>query len=142
MQMTTELADILRKLHNRIGKVELDSFSKQVRQVSERFELPYQDVLNLLLNEEFLKREVSKETSKIDSEIEKLEKQLEQLKEKKLNMGSLICDFYGHTYFEQKRGDDRYYCKNCGENSYSIGDRARQKRINYEKIIYEKGERR
>ena len=31
MQMTTELADILRKLHNRIGEVELDSFSKQVR---------------------------------------------------------------------------------------------------------------
>lgn len=142
MQMTTELADILRKLHRRIGEVELDSFSKQVRQVSERFELPYQDVLNLLLNEEFLKREISKETSKIDSEIEKLEKQLEQLKEKKLNMGSLICDFYGHTYFEHERGDDGYYCKNCGENSYSIGDRARQKRINYEKIIYEKGERR
>lgn len=142
MQMTTELADILRKLHGRIGKVELDSFSKQVRQVSEKFDLPYQDVLNLLLNEEFLKREVSKETSKIDSEIESLEKQLEQLKEKKLNMGSLICDFYGHTYFEHERTDDRYYCKNCGEKSYKIGDRARQKRINYEKSIYEKGERR
>lgn len=82
MQMTTELADILRKLHRRIGEVELDNFSKQVRQVSEKFDLSYQDVLNLLLNEEFLKREVSKETSKIDSEIEKLEKQLEQLKEK------------------------------------------------------------
>ena len=142
MQMTTELADILRKLHRIIGEVELDSFSKQVMQVSEKFDLPYQDVLNLLLNEEFLKREVSKETSKIDSEIKKLEKQLEQLKEKKLNMGSLICDFYGHTYFEKERTDDGYYCKNCGENSYRIGDRARQKRINYEKIIYEKGERR
>ena len=93
MQMTTELADILRKLHRIIGEVELDSFSKQVMQVSEKFDLPYQDVLNLLLNEEFLKREVSKETSKIDSEIGSLEKQLEQLKEKKLNMGSLICDF-------------------------------------------------
>ena len=34
MQMTTELADILRKLHNRIGEVELDSFSKQVMQVA------------------------------------------------------------------------------------------------------------
>ena len=67
MQMTTELADILRKLHRIIGEVELDSFSKQVMQVSEKFDLPYQDVLNLLLNEEFLKREVSKETSKIDS---------------------------------------------------------------------------
>lgn len=35
MKMTTELVDILRNLHDRIGKVELDSFSKEVRQVSE-----------------------------------------------------------------------------------------------------------
>ena len=34
MQMTTELADILRKLRKIIGEVELDSFSKQVMQVS------------------------------------------------------------------------------------------------------------
>lgn len=141
MKMTTELVDILRNLHDCIGKVELDSFSKEVRQVSERFELPYQDILNLLLNEEFLKSEVYEETSKIDNEIEKLEEQLEQLKSKKQNMGSLICDFYGHTYFKKERGDDGHYCKNCGEKSYRIGDRALQKHINYEKSIYKKGER-
>lgn len=141
MQITTELVDILRNLHDRIGKVELDSFSNEVRQVSEKFELPYQDILNLLLNEEFLKSEVYKETFEIDGEIKKLEEQLEQLKSKKRNMGSLICDFYGHTYFEKERGDDEYYCKNCGKRSYEIDSRAMQKSINYEREIYKKGER-
>ena len=142
MKITNELVGILRKLHNNMEKVELDSFAKQVKQVSEKYDLTYQEVLNLLYNEEFLKKEISKQTSQIDIQIEELEKQLETLREEKLNMGSLICEFHGHTFFKQEKFDDKYYCKNCGESRHNPDDKFLLKKRNMDKAIFYKGERR
>ena len=142
MQITNELVNVLRKLHNNMEKVELDNFAKQVKQVSEKYNLTYQEVLNLLYNEEFLKKEISKQTSQIDSQIDELEKQLEKLRVEKLNIGSLICEFHGHTFFEYERFDDRYYCKNCGESRHNPDEKFLLKKRNMDKAIFYKGEKR
>ena len=141
--LSKELIETIKKISIEMNNKPIEEFSKILKEKSEKFNINYNILLELVLNKETLHNLILEHTTKFDKEISHLEQQIESLKEQKYQMGSLLCELYGHEYGEREYCDSTY-CKNCGKRTILKGPEASKYYRKINKIntpIYEKPEK-
>jgi len=121
--LTKKLIETIKELSNDLNNKTLEEFSNKLQEKSEKHNINYNVLLELVLNKEKLHDLILDHTLKFDKEIDQLEKRIEILKEDKYQMGSLLCELYGHDYGEGEYCD-AVYCKNCGKRTILRGPEA------------------
>ena len=118
--LTNNLIENIKVLSKALKEKSLEEFSKMLKEKSEQLNIDYNILLELILSRDSLHDIVLNHTSKIDKEIDNLEEQLQKLKDKKYQLGSLLCELHGHEYGEREICDSTY-CKNCGKKTLLRG---------------------
>lgn len=118
--LTNKLIENIKDLSKALKEKNIDDFSKILKEKSEQLNIEYNILLELVLSKDTLHNIVLDHTSKLDKEIETLEKKLEKLKDEKYQLGSLLCELHGHEYGEREYSDSTY-CKNCGKQTLLRG---------------------
>ena len=121
MEFTKEIVGIIEEINNAIeSEMNLEELSLLLKEKSELTGIHHSKLLRLACDKDNLFDEVYLETTKIDKKIKTLENELDELTDKKYQLGSLICQLHGHVYhweaFEEKQE-----CKYCGEMHYVAG---------------------
>lgn len=121
--LSKKLIDTIKILSEELNNKSLEDYSIILKEKSEKLNIEYNILLELVLNKEKLHELILDNTTKFDKEIESLEKRITELKEQKYQMGSLLCELYGHEYSQRELGDATY-CKNCGKRTILRGPEA------------------
>ena len=117
MVINKELRDSLKKLKEYFTSEEfnMEKFSKMLNSYSVTLNISDHEILLLLLNKEYLFLNVTEQTKAIDNKISLLQKEIDQLKKEKANLGSLVCSLHGHILNDDPTHKPRF-CINCGES--------------------------
>lgn len=121
--LSKELITNIKELSIALTEKEVDDFSNLLKERSEKLKIEYNQLLELVISREKLHDLILEHTLKFDKEIEKLENQVNDLKAQKYQMGSLLCELFGHEYGEREYCDATY-CKNCGKRTLLRGPEA------------------
>ena len=115
MEITDELRLAILALWHKAQEKDVDSYCEFLRTTAEKIGLPYNELTRLVFDKEFLLSELYPKIEEIDSKVQSLQKQIDELEHEKKLLGKMVCEIHGHTIDLETIHDSFPCCKVCGE---------------------------
>mgnify|MGYP005819230521 FL=1 len=90
MEITDELRLAILALWHKAQEKDVDSYCEFLRTTAEKIGLPYNELTRLVFDKEFLLSELYPKIEKIDSKVQSLQKQIDELEHEKKLLGKMV----------------------------------------------------
>lgn len=120
--LNNEIKEIILNLNmKRENGLNSSEIANLIRKRSIEVGLTYEELYKLLYDKDYLLKEVNIEVSGADKRIEKLMKEIDELKLYKKEMSKIICEIYGHKFTNYKETNIQT-CEICGKQEFIPSD--------------------